>query len=164
MTRKKLRFLLAAYWGVMHPRKTPRMLNLTKFLIISIALSFSISCFAADSDYRCKIEHVMKASINDYEENENIKTYYIGKEFSVDRKSGIMVGILKNSYVTTPQVIDYGSTENSYKVVTTMSTDQGVGAGSNIYALTIEEYIETVKKPFVFLQNSKVFYGYCIHI
>lgn len=51
-----------------------------------------------------------------------------------------MAGALKNSYVTAPQVIDYGSTENSYKAVATMRKDQGAGVGSSIYALTINEY------------------------
>lgn len=36
-----------------------------------------------------------------------------------------MAGALKNSYVTDPQVIDYGSTEDSYKAVATMRKDQG---------------------------------------
>lgn len=39
-----------------------------------------------------------------------------------------MTGALKNSYVTDPQVIDYGSTENSYKAVATMRKDQGAGS------------------------------------
>jgi hypothetical protein len=74
-----------------------------------------------------------------------------------------MAGVLKNSYVTKPQVIDSGSKDNAFKVVTTMSIEQGVGAGSNIYALTIIEYDKSPKKPFIFLNNDVVFFGACEH-
>ena len=74
-----------------------------------------------------------------------------------------MAGSLKNSYVTDPQVIDYGSTENSYKVVATMRKEQGAGVGSSIYALTINEYDESDRKPFIFLQNDEAFLGWCEH-
>ena len=74
-----------------------------------------------------------------------------------------MAGVLKNSYSTRPQVIDWGSKDNSYKVVTTMKIKQGAGAGSNIYALTVLEYEQGTKKPFVYLDNEAVFFGYCEH-
>ncbi len=76
-----------------------------------------------------------------------------------------MSGALKNSFVTDPQVIDFGSTGtgNGYKVITTMRTDQGLGAGSNIYALHISEYVEEDQKPFVFLHDSTVYLGQCKH-
>jgi hypothetical protein len=44
-----------------------------------------------------------------------------------------------------------------------MQLEQGVGAGSNIYALTVVEYAQGAKKPFVFLENDTVFFGYCEH-
>ena len=75
-----------------------------------------------------------------------------------------MAGALKNSYVTDPQVIDYGSTENSYKAVATMRKDQGAGVGSSIYALTINEYDKGDRKPFIFLQNDEAFLGWCEHL
>jgi len=88
---------------------------------------------------------------------------YIGKQFNVERNTGLMAGALKNSYVTEPQVIDHGSSENSYKVVTTMRKDQGAGAGSSLFALTINEYADGVRKPFVFLSDSDVYFGWCEH-
>lgn len=80
-----------------------------------------------------------------------------------ERATGRMSGALKNTYFTDPVVIDYGSRENAYKAVTTMRLDQGLGAGSNIYALNVAEYEEDEKKPFVFLWNGTVFFGQCIH-
>lgn len=74
-----------------------------------------------------------------------------------------MAGILKNSYATRPVVIDLGSVENSYKVVTTMRRQEGAGAGSNIYALTINEFDKSSKKGFIFLENDVVYLGSCEH-
>ncbi|WLI06720.1 hypothetical protein PSH66_29835 [Pseudomonas sp. FP597] len=65
--------------------------------------------------------------------------------------------------MTDPQVIDQGSLETSFKVVTTIRKDQGAGAGSSIYALTINEYQEGAKKPFIFLNNDEAFLGWCEH-
>lgn len=43
-----------------------------------------------------------------------------------------------------------------------MRKDEGIGYGSNIYALTINEYEATRQKPFVFMENDKVFFGTCV--
>lgn len=112
---------------------------------------------SAAVDYRCNIERVVAAS----EGKSN--QMYIGKQFSVDRQTGLMIGALKNSYVTDPQVIDHGSLDASFKVVTTMRKDQGAGAGSNIYALTINEFQDGPRKPFIFLNNDEAFMGWCEH-
>jgi len=109
------------------------------------------------SDYRCTVVRAVSAS------ESSLGHMYIGKQFTVERKSGLMAGALKNSYVTEPQVIDYGSSENSYKVVTTMRKEQGAGAGSSLFALTINEYKDGARKPFVFLSDSDVYFGWCEH-
>ncbi|MGS8276881.1 hypothetical protein ACU7AI_02300 [Pseudomonas aeruginosa] len=108
-------------------------------------------------DYRCTVERTASAS------ESSLGHMYIGKQFTVERATGLMAGALKNSYVTEPQVIDYGSSENSYKVVTTMRKNQGAGAGSSLFALTINEYADDVRKPFVFLSDSDVYLGWCEH-
>lgn len=119
--------------------------------------------FAGSQDYKCKIERVSFAEGDDSDTYKMFAKAFIGEEFTVDRKTGLMVGSLKNSYVTSPQVIDIGSSENSYKVVSTMRVIEGAGAGSNIYALNVEEFVEGPTKPFIFLQNNKVFFGSCEH-
>jgi hypothetical protein len=109
------------------------------------------------TDYRCTIESTVAAK------EKLINRIYIGKQFTVERRTGLMAGTLKNSYVTDPQVIDYGSTDNSYKAVTILRKEQGAGVGSSIYALTINEYDESDRKPFIFLQNDEAFLGWCEH-
>jgi hypothetical protein len=117
----------------------------------------------ADTDYQCTIQRVSTAEAAPNQTLQLNETSYIGKQFSVERKTGIMAGALKNSYATKPQVIDSGSKENAFKVVTTMRIEQGAGAGSNIFALTINEYDKSPRKPFVFLDNDVVFFGACEH-
>ena len=52
------------------------------------------------SDYRCTIERSVSASEN------SLGKLYVGKQFTVERGTGLMAGALKNSYFTAPQVID----------------------------------------------------------
>jgi hypothetical protein len=130
-------------------------------LVMSILLLMTCSAFA-QSDYKCVIQRVFTAeqapnAILSFNEQN------IGKEFTVERNTGLMAGALKNSYVTKPQLIDFGSKDNAFKVVTTMRVDQGAGAGSNVYTLNINEYVSSQKKPFVFLENDVVFLGVCEH-
>lgn len=108
-------------------------------------------------DYRCTVERTISASESSYSH------IYVGKQFTVERKTGVMAGALKNSYVTEPQLIDYGSSENSYKVVSTLRREAGDVGGSNVYALTINEYKDGARKPFVFLNNDDVYLGWCEH-
>lgn len=133
------------------------------FLLLSF---FTISTVQAGSDYLCTIQRI---SFAETKLNPEIKLWektYIGEQFSVERKTGIMAGVLKNAQVSTPQIIDFGSKDNSFKVVTTMRIEEGAGAGSTISALTIEEFIESPKKPFVYLDTDvvlMVFFGTCEH-
>ncbi len=117
----------------------------------------------AESDYRCAVERVVMAPTKPATMLAWHEETYIGKQFTVERQTGLMAGILKNSFTTKPVVIDVGSKDNSYKVVTTMRLDEGAGFGSNIYALTINEYADSSQKPFVFLNNDVVYLGECEH-
>ena len=126
-----------------------------------LAFCYTSNSFAQFSDYRCKIERI-SSSVTSDGKNEFLASY-VGKEFTVDRKTGIMVGVLKNSYVNKPQVIDSGSKENSFKVIASLKVTEGAGAGSNMYALTIDEHQDGKIKPFVFLQNNIAFFGHCSH-
>ena len=131
-------------------------------MIISILVLFSVNASAVGTDYKCTVDRFSLASGDTGKLYKYYKKQYIGEEFTVNRAKGYTTGAIKNSYFTAPQVIDFGSTENSYKVVTTMRKDQGIGYGSSISALIINEYEATRQKPFVFMQNDKVFFGTCV--
>ncbi|WP_147453674.1 hypothetical protein [Pseudomonas prosekii] len=125
----------------------------------AIALATALGCgeAMAATDYRCTVERTDSTS------KSSVGHVFIGKQFTVERRTGVMAGALKNSYVTAPQVIDPGSTENSFKVMTTMQLDQGLGSGSALYALVVNEYQDGPRKNFVFLDGSDVYFGWCEH-
>lgn len=137
-----------------------RKIGLTIFLTTAV---FMIGVAQAGNDYRCTIERISLAQGDNGPTYDLYRQNYVGKEFTIERVSGLMTGVLKNSYVTKPQVIDSGSNSNSFKVVTTMRLGEGAGAGSNVYALTVLEYEKTSKKPFIYLDNDMVFFGQCEH-
>lgn len=126
-------------------------------VLLAMAALLGASNAWALSDYRCTVERSVSAS------DVSLGHLYIGKQFTVERKTGLMAGALKNSYFTDPQVIDYGDSGNSYKVVTTMRKDQGAGAGSSIFALTIMEFKEGERKPFIYLSDADAYLGWCEH-
>tara|TARA_R110001583_G_scaffold100526_2_gene246567 strand:+ start:176 stop:580 length:405 start_codon:yes stop_codon:yes gene_type:complete len=126
-------------------------------ILVLFAVLFSAGVFALE-DYKCLINNAVTVDSNGNLKEIGDKSI-IDKMFTVNRLSGDMAGPIKNNYLTTPNVLDYGSTENSFKAVTLMKND----ITTNVYVLTIEEFAETPKKPFVFLSNSDVFYGTCEH-
>jgi len=139
-----------------------RTFGLATAALMLAALSASGTATATD-EYSCTIERVEHSH---GEEDSPLRLYrkaYIGKTFTVDRTTGLMKGSLENSYATLPEVIDSGSKDNSFKVVTTMKLSQGAGRGSNLYALIVDEFVEGPRKPFVFLQNEAVYFGFCEH-
>jgi hypothetical protein len=129
--------------------------------VVSVLLALFANFAIASGDYRCTIDRVDSA--NPDSAYKSWAAQVIGKEFTVDRNSGVMVGALKNQFVTQPVVIDRGSAENSFKVVTTLRTNQvNNNRGSNIHVLVVEEYASAPKKPFVYLWNADVFIGTCV--
>ena len=85
-----------------------------------------------------------------------LKEIYLGKQFAVDRSSGVTVGTLKNSVDSKPQMIDRGSKENSFKVVSAAGPDEFL-PGSIVSALNVMEFVADGKKPFNFMINDGVF-------
>lgn len=136
--------------------------ELTMRTLIIGALFLVTASQALAQDYKCVIEKYMQPGLPQ-DKQEYWERLFKGKEFTVDRRTGIMAGTIKNSYTTRPQIIDPGSKDNSFKVVTTLRREQGVGIGSNVFTLVINEFESTPKKPFVFLENISIYIGTCAH-
>jgi hypothetical protein len=115
-------------------------------------------------NYSCTIERIQTAGHPTKQVQAMHSREYLGKTFTVERRTGIMSGVLKNSFVTRPEVIDFGSIDNSYKAVTTLRLNQGSGSGTNIHALVVNEYEKTSSKSFVFMDNDEIFFGSCSHL
>jgi len=137
----------------MHPRD----------LVFATAFSLLGQQAIAQADYRCKIERAYGAVGESDPVLLQERKIRVGKEFTVDRTTGVMAGALKNAFATRPQVIDRGSKDNAFKAVTTMRVDQGAGAGSSLFALVINEYVEGTQKPFTFMSGDMVYFGNCTH-
>ena len=137
-----------------------RLWILTATVIPALAFSEPAS---AGEDYRCTIERLEISFSSNKSAVEGMRAAYVGKQFTVERRTGLMAGALKNSFVTSPQVIDPGSRDNSFKAVTTSRLDQGAGGGSAIYVLIIGEFLKTRKKPFMFTENDTLYFGTCEH-
>ena len=86
----------------------------------------------------------------------------IGRVFMVDRHSGIMTGSLNNSAFRKRQIVDYGGHEHSYKVIATTPRIPELGSGASL--LVISEFVKSPKKPFRYMNNYAVFFGYCRYI
>lgn len=108
------------------------------------------------NSYECVIEEIS----NSYDVK-NLETYYLGRTFNVDRSTGIMSGVLKNDYVNKPLIIDPGSKDNGFKVINYLKIGEGLGSGSNVYSLIIEEYQSKPIKSFTYMDNAMVFRGNC---
>lgn len=145
-------------------QKQAHMMTMYKFRIVLAAAGclIAFNAFSAP-DYRCVITSRASAGEESLGVKRSQDSVYIGKEFTVERRTGLMAGILKNSYFTKPQVIDIGSRDNSFKVINSLRLEEGLGSGTNIYALTINEYERSEKKGFVFLVNDTVYLGTCKH-
>jgi hypothetical protein len=133
---------------------------------LSVLVIFAASTAEAQSlpDYRCRIDRVATSERSPNSQLDFMAKNYVGKEFAVDRRTGVMTGALRNSFITRPDVIDRGSEDNSYKVVTTLRLEQGAGRGSNVYVLIVNEYQRTPEKPFLFLNNDIIYFGICTHM
>lgn len=133
---------------------------------VLVVLSIFFSSHAMSQtmrDYRCMIERVANAEAPPNASLAFQEKNYIGKEFTVERRTGLMAGALKNAYITKPEVIDIGSEGNSYKVISTLRLEQGAGRGSNVYMLVVQEFVKGVEKPFIFANNDELYFGNCIH-
>ncbi len=123
-----------------------------------------VSAYAnAADDYRCAIEKRISATTEAPALRTVQEKAYIGKQFTVERATGIMAGALQNAFSNDPEIIDDASTGSAYKVVRAIKQEEEHIYGSNIYALIINEQEKSSRKSFVFMENDVVYFGNCEH-
>jgi hypothetical protein len=124
-----------------------------------------LTAFAASAhadvlrDYQCTIERTASSQYAEGKPQQDQDGAYIGKQFSVNRQSGVMTGTLKNAYLAQPVVLDHGSNENAFKAVTTFKQ----GVGSSISVINVSEFADAPKKPFIYTSDSEAYFGHCLH-
>lgn len=121
---------------------------------------WSAGAYAA-SDYSCTIEKRISAMPETEQARKIQEKAFIGKQFTVERETGIMAGALQNAFTNDPEIIDDGAEGRDYKVVSTLKSDEGHLYGSNIYALTISGNGKSSGQPFAFMENLLVYLGQC---
>ena len=92
-----------------------------KILASTLLLIFSLTTKAEHNSYTCLIKQVIEVKDNGLmDKHEGIYKGYIGKEFTIDRVSGEMIGdAFATTYDKTITVIDKGSKDNAYKAIVT---------------------------------------------
>ncbi|MFN9012612.1 MAG: hypothetical protein ACK5XU_11240 [Pseudomonadota bacterium] len=115
------------------------------------------------ADYRCTIDRIQTAPNLPGPSRQFLESTYLGKAFTVDRRTGVTSGAVKNNVVVAPVVLDSGDKDSAFKSVALMPREKGAGASSNVYTLVINEFEAGRAKPFAYLHNATVYFGQCMH-
>jgi len=133
-----------------------RKMKLIYILIPLVLLQISTS-FAGNknSDFKCTVNAASNVnSKGDFEKIELWK-FYINKEFTVERRSGVVSGKNFKNNIAGIKPAPYNDEFNSYSVVS-------VSAGSNVINyLQINKSEETKLKPFIYIMTNVVLTGVC---
>lgn len=137
----------------LHPRALPPTL-------LAAAFTLASACAAAE-DLNCTITGASEVSAEGrLEALEGKKNYYetaAGAEFIVQRDKGMMMGRFVSNAGQKVTVIDAGSAQNSYKVLS-LSPRAGGRVQSQYFEVRIQD--KGRNKPFV-LVAAEVLHGYC---
>jgi hypothetical protein len=120
--------------------------GMSKYLVSVFLLLTSVNVFAVN-DFKCTIKDAVNLEADG---SLNHKSYlvsgYIGKEFVVNRQTGIITGanITNTMSGKMPAVYDYLPNENGYKAVTHYKPN------NIIDYLQINQYADKPEKPFFY--------------
>lgn len=131
---------------------------LTRRLPVALLLSLTMPAIAA-TDLSCTITGVSEVTTEgSLEVLAGQKNYYetaSGAEFIVQRDKGLMMGRFVSNAGWKVSVLDHGSPQNSYKV---LSTRSGGRVQSQFFEVRLQE--KGLKKPFMLLA-AEILHGYC---
>jgi hypothetical protein len=129
--------------------------------IACTVLALSSACASAAGDLSCTIVGASEVNTEGrLDALEGKKNYYetvTGAEFIVQRDKGLMMGRFVSNAGQKVTVIDAGSAQNSYKVLS-VSPRAGGRVQSQYFEVRVQDKGE--KKPFV-LVAAEVLHGYC---
>lgn len=127
-----------------------------KTIAITLFVIAGISLDLPKTDYQCTLERVIS------KEKSPISEIRIGDHFFIEKSTGMMTGALTPPLGYVAHIIDYGSTESSYKAVMRKAKEDSVD--SNLYTLTVNEHEGSQKMQFVFQKYHRAYTGWCEHI
>jgi hypothetical protein len=106
--------------------------------------------------YKCIVTDTKELSDNGNLEQSDFTVMYLNKEFVVDKGTGRITGGLSNhAGLAQPVVLDFGSSEQSYKALTIYKPY------TTVKYLYIQEFNKTPAKPFLFIESGHIFSGTC---
>lgn len=115
-------------------------------IMAAILLIVSFPSFAS-GNFKCTIKDAVNLEDDGIlNHKSHLVTYYLGKEFVVNRQTGIITGEVINNTMSgqMPTVYDYLPEENGYKSVNIYKPNNTVDY------LQINQYIQNKEKPFFF--------------
>ncbi len=129
------------------------------FALLFVILASHTACVFAEADLTCTITGVSEITASgSMEALAGKKNYYetaAGAEFIVQRDTGMMAGRFVDNTSWKVNVIDTGSAQHSYKVLSTRSAGR---VQSQFLEIRLQE--KGNKKPFVLLA-AEIMHGYC---
>jgi hypothetical protein len=118
---------------------------------------WTLAVSAGPSEYQCSVQQAAEVDATG-----KMKTYKPSPQlsFAVSRRTGAIIGAPFSNTIspatTNVQVIDYGSKEQSFKVLSVYK-----GTFTNADYLIIEEFSESQEKPFRGMSMSSIYTGTC---
>lgn len=125
--------------------------------IFAMAL-LSGTSFAGTTGYQCVVVDVMGLR-SDGKMKSYPKSPEIGRKFAITKSTGELIGEVSFGMGVKPQVLGTGSKDNSFKVL--WMAQAGGKNGVHADLLTIEEFVEGPKKPFIVTVGSFISTGIC---
>ena len=133
---------------------------LSAVLILAPLQSFANN----DYFYQCRVEHVYNLT------QEGViritpewESSFIGSTFQVSKRTGAIAGdTLTTIFANDTQVVNAGSSENSFKALAFFDSQ---GGGGQVQLIEIQEFITGKQKPFVAssMGGAGIVTGVCIH-
>ncbi len=124
--------------------------------LATIPLLFPLAASAAGS-YECAVVSATSLAANGEMKRTSFTKAYEGQKFIVNRETGqITSEVISNSNgFGQPEVLDLGSSEQSFKALTVFRPKVAVDY------LMIQSFVEGPKKPFLFLSGGLLMSGKC---
>jgi hypothetical protein len=120
----------------------------------------SYSSWGGEKEYHCTTKSVSKLTSDGI-----LKSYSspsLLTTFIVDKNSGLIKGYwINNEAWVTRTIIDSGSSEQSFKLLTLSADVSRTNGGKLAMYLQVKEYAETLEKPFMHTDGSIVRTGVC---
>jgi hypothetical protein len=134
-----------------------------RLLVYAIGFFVCAIAHAGPLTYKCTVgAHYELASDGSLQPLKKAMSASLGSEFYVDRRSGVVIGGgIGNASYPTKTIIDPGGPAMAFKLLSVSADVATTKNGKNAIYLTVQEYANSVDKPFVATDNMIIITGRC---